>query len=92
MCKKREGVSWLRPDELKPIPRKETYTDGAGEQNITRAATGARRTGVAGFLRLNTAWRKLRTTNIIERYFVEVRRRTRPMVRFVNVQPVDRIL
>src|SRR6185437_4064655 len=31
-------------------------------------------------------WRKLRTTNIIERCFVEVRRRTRPMVCFVNVE------
>ena len=31
-------------------------------------------------------WRKLRTTNIIERCFVEVRRRTRPMVCFVNVK------
>ena len=29
-------------------------------------------------------WRKLRTTNIIEPCFVEVRRRTRPMVCFVN--------
>jgi putative transposase len=37
-------------------------------------------------------WRKLRTTNIIERVFVEVRRRTRPMVCFVNVQSVDRII
>ena len=37
-------------------------------------------------------WRKLRTTNAIERCFVEVRRRTRPMVCFVNVQGVDRIL
>jgi len=37
-------------------------------------------------------WRKLRTTHIIERCFVEVRRRTRPMVCFVNVQSVDRIL
>jgi putative transposase len=37
-------------------------------------------------------WRKLRTTNVIERCFVEVRRRTRPMVCFVNVQSVDRIL
>ncbi len=32
---------------------------------------------------------KLRTTNIIERVFVEVRRRTRPMVCFVNVASVD---
>ena len=37
-------------------------------------------------------WRKLRTTNVIERYFVEVRRRTRPMVCFVNVGGVDRII
>ena len=36
--------------------------------------------------------RKLRTTNVIERCFVEVRRRTRPMVCFVNVPSVDRIV
>lgn len=37
-------------------------------------------------------WRKLLTTNVIERCFVEVRRRTRPMVCFVNVQSVERII
>ena len=37
-------------------------------------------------------WRKLRTTNTIERCFVEVRRRTRPMVVFINVESVDRII
>lgn len=37
-------------------------------------------------------WRKLRTTNVIERCFVEVRRRTRPMVVFCNVESVDRII
>ena len=37
-------------------------------------------------------WRKLCTTNIIERCFVEVRRRTRPMVCFVNVKSVGRII
>ena len=37
-------------------------------------------------------WRKLHTTTIIERCFVEVRRRTRPMVSFVNVQSVERII
>jgi putative transposase len=37
-------------------------------------------------------WKKLRTTNVIERCFVEVRRRTRPMVCFVNVASVDRII
>lgn len=37
-------------------------------------------------------WRKLRTTNVIERCFVEVRRRTRPMVVFTNMQSVDRII
>jgi putative transposase len=37
-------------------------------------------------------WKKLRTTNLIERVFVDVRRRTRPMVCFVNVASVDRII
>jgi putative transposase len=37
-------------------------------------------------------WKKLRTTNAIERCFVEVRRRTRPMVCFVNVASLDRII
>lgn len=37
-------------------------------------------------------WRKLRTTNVIERCVVEVRRRTRPMVCFVNVQSVARMI
>lgn len=37
-------------------------------------------------------WRSMRTTNVIERVFVEVRRRTRPMVCFVNVASVDRII
>jgi len=32
------------------------------------------------------------TTNVIERCFVEVRRRTRPMVVFTNVESVDRII
>ena len=39
-----------------------------------------------------TLWRTLRTTNVIERCFVEVRRRTRPMVCFVNVQSVERMI
>jgi transposase-like protein len=37
-------------------------------------------------------WRRLRTTNVIERCFVEVGRRTRPMVVFTNVESVDRII
>jgi transposase-like protein len=37
-------------------------------------------------------WRKLRTTNTIERCFVEVRRRTRPRVVLINVASVDRII
>ena len=36
--------------------------------------------------------RRLRSTNVIERCFVEARRRTRPMVCFVNVESVDRII
>jgi transposase-like protein len=37
-------------------------------------------------------WKKRRTTNIIERCFVEVRRRTRAMACFVNVKSADRII
>jgi transposase-like protein len=37
-------------------------------------------------------WMTPRTTNAIERGFVEVRRRTRPMVVFTNVESVDRII
>jgi putative transposase len=40
----------------------------------------------------NSLWKTLRTTNAIERRFVEVRRRTRPMVCFVNIHSVDRII
>jgi transposase-like protein len=37
-------------------------------------------------------WKKIRTTNAIERQFREVRRRTDPMTCFVNQQSADRIL
>jgi transposase-like protein len=37
-------------------------------------------------------WRKVRTTNIIERAFREVRRRTRPMSSFTNPASCDRIV
>ena len=37
-------------------------------------------------------WKKLRTTNIIERVFREVRRRTRPMSCFTNTRSVERII
>jgi putative transposase len=37
-------------------------------------------------------WVKVRTTNVIERAFREVRRRTRPMSCFNNVQSVERIV
>ena len=37
-------------------------------------------------------WVKLRTTNVIERAFREVRRRTRPMSCFTNVKSVERII
>lgn len=47
---------------------------------------------LAFFQCLRRLWRRLRTTNFIERRFVEVRRRTRPMVCFVNVQSVERII
>ena len=37
-------------------------------------------------------WKKIRTTNVIERLFVEVRRRIRTMCSFVNASSCDRIL
>lgn len=37
-------------------------------------------------------WTKLRTTNVIERAFREVRRRTRPMTCFNNSQSIERIV
>ena len=37
-------------------------------------------------------WKKVRTTNAIERAFREVRRRTRPMTCFQNSASVDRII
>ena len=37
-------------------------------------------------------WKKIRTTNIIERVFREVRRRTRPMSCFQNKDSVERII
>jgi len=37
-------------------------------------------------------WRKIRTTNVIERAFREIRRRTRPMSCFQNSASVDRIV
>ena len=37
-------------------------------------------------------WRKVRTTNVIERCFREVRRRTRPISSFTNPASCDRII
>ena len=37
-------------------------------------------------------WKKVRTTNVIERSFREVRRRIRPMSCFTNARSVDRII
>ncbi|MBZ5562864.1 MAG: transposase, partial [Acidobacteriia bacterium] len=37
-------------------------------------------------------WQKIRTTNIIERAFREVRRRTRPISSFTNPASCDRIV
>ncbi len=39
-----------------------------------------------------TLWKKVRTTNVIERAFREVRRRTRPMSSFTNPESCDRIV
>ena len=39
-----------------------------------------------------THWRRIRTTNAVERAFREVRRRTRPMGCFQNSASVDRLI
>jgi len=39
-----------------------------------------------------SAWRRVRTTNAIERAFREIRRRTRPMTCFTNIPSCDRII
>lgn len=45
------------------------------------------------FFRVPTAhWKKVRTTNVIERAFREVRRRTRPMSSFTNPASCERIV
>ncbi|HZP01693.1 MAG TPA: transposase [Terriglobia bacterium] len=37
-------------------------------------------------------WKRLRTTNTVECWFVKERRRTRPMVVFTDVRSLDRII
>ena len=37
-------------------------------------------------------WKKLRAEKLIERWFVEVRRRNRPTACFVNIQRVERMM
>jgi putative transposase len=45
------------------------------------------------FFRLPSShWKKVRTTNVIERCFVEVRRRTRPMTSFSNPESCNRVI
>jgi transposase-like protein len=41
---------------------------------------------------LEGPWQEGRTTKLLKRCYVELRRRTRPMVYFVNVASVDRII
>ena len=56
-------------------------------------APGARSAGAAHLLPVPSwALEKAPDTNAIERCFVEVRRRTRPMVVFTNVASADRII
>lgn len=47
---------------------------------------------LAFFRQPSTHWRKIRTTNVIERQFREVRRRTNPMTCFPHEASADRIL
>jgi transposase-like protein len=73
-------------DRLCPLLKKESATGF----NPRRRTNLSKRKSTA--ISPRHLWRKLRTTNVIERCFVEVRRRTRPMVCCANVESVDRII
>jgi len=79
---------------VKVIPRREkrleVFTIVWNSFSSATAAGSAELLSFVAFPR--HLWRKLRTTNVIEGCFLEVRRRTRPMVCFVNVESVDRII
>jgi transposase-like protein len=47
---------------------------------------------LAFFAMASSDWRRVRTTNAIERAFREIRRRTRPMTCFTNLASCDRII
>lgn len=47
---------------------------------------------LAFFAQPKAHWKKIRTTNVIERQFREVRRRTKPMTSFPHEESADRIL
>jgi len=54
---------------------------------------GTRPGGVIAFFDVpERHWKKVRTTNVIERAFREVRRRTRPMSSFTNPASCERIV
>src|SRR6202040_4076569 len=78
----------------RPPPRLRAFTLSLASAIFRpSAAAGARFTELLTFFDFpQPLWRKLRTTHAIERCFVEVRRRTRPMVLFTNIQSVERIL
>ena len=87
------GRSW--------VSRESSLTGGNRQIHGLKAGAHAQRNRSRAMRAVNWKWRiygrdflrrRLRTTNLIERVFVEVRRRTRPMVCFVDVDSVDRII
>ena len=96
-----EGVSLRvrRPSGRKRVPLVVAYgvrADGTRHLLGFTRNTGKSQMAWEGLLldlyRRGLEGRQLRTTNVIERCFVEARRRTRPMVCFVNVHSVERII
>jgi putative transposase len=79
-----------------PLPGMPYNAFGNGGFRITRLWCGSSNATCQELLAFlsfpKPLWRRLRTTNLIERVFVEVRRRTQPMVCFVNVASVDRTI
>src|SRR3989449_6216954 len=85
------------------LPRPEPSASRAGVSALggplAKAATtggglrGARLGELLSFFSVpQSHWKKVRTTNVIERAFREVRRRTRPMSSFTNPDSCDRIV
>jgi transposase-like protein len=80
LCAERDHYPQLGYYEHAPVSRLD-YRNGVYFRDLTT------KLGV-----LAAHWKKVRTANLIERAFREVRRRARPMSNFCNTESCDRIV